>query len=143
MRVVLIWLVLSASAAFGQGWSEPQRGTELRKDLMDAVRPIMQWAVGGQVQFIVHDLRVSDDVAFAMLSAQYADGSTIDMAQSPAARRGDIEPYGGDGPTLQALLQRSGRTWVAVHYAVSATDAWWDYTGFCPIWSEVIPEVCN
>lgn len=139
----LIGSLLLAGSAMAQAWTEPARGTDLRADLMDAVRPHIEWAVGTDVQFVVWDLRVAGDVAFASLLAQHPGGGEIDMYDTPAAARGEIDPEVGDGATVQALLQRSGRTWVAVHFGISSTDAWWHYEGFCPIWASVIPEVCQ
>ena len=57
-------------------------------------------------------------------------------------RRGDYDPSVSDGPTMQALLQRSGRMWVAVNYAIGPTDVWWAWDEYCPLWGRVIPEVC-
>jgi hypothetical protein len=59
------------------------------------------------------------------------------------ARRGDYDPQAFDGPTVQALLQRSGRTWVAVHHGIGPTDVWWAWDEFCPIWRRVLPEYCG
>ena len=140
MRRLILALLLVASPAFA--WTEPPRGTQLRADLIDAIRPHIEWALGAPVEFVVWDLRVAGDVAFASLWAQRPGGGAIDLATTPAARRDEIDPYVGDGPTVQALLQRSGRTWVAVHYAISPTDVWWAWDEYCPLWAPVIPETC-
>lgn len=142
MRLIL-FLVLIATSANAQSYTEPARGTDIRADLMDALRPNIEWDFGVQVEFVILDLRVSDDVAFASVKAQHPGGAAIDMSQTPAARRAEVVPEEGDGATAQALLQRSGRTWVAVHIGISSTDAWWYWDGYCPIWANVIPEVCN
>ena len=142
MRRLIVAALLAAAPVTAQTYTEPQRGTDLRADLIDAIRPRIEWALGAPVEFVVWDLRVQGDVAFASLWAQRPGGGEIDLANSPAARRGEIDPTVGDGPTVQALLRRSGRTWVAVHFAISATDVWWDWDEFCPIWARVIPETC-
>jgi hypothetical protein len=123
-------------------WETPGRGSDLRSDLMDAVRPHVEWVLGAPVQFVVHDLRVAGDVAFASLTAQRPGGAAIDLAATPGARRGEIDLELGDGATIQALLQKSGRQWVATHHAIGATDAWWSWQEYCPVWQDVIPEVC-
>ncbi len=133
-------LLLLASSA--QAWTEPPRGSELRANLMDAIRPHIEWALGAPVEFVVWELRVEEDVAFASLWAQRPGGGDIDMYASPGAARGDIDPDLGDGPTVQVLYQRSGDVWVAVHHGIGATDMWWSWTGYCPIWHPVILEVC-
>ncbi|MDJ0821160.1 MAG: hypothetical protein QNJ09_05015 [Paracoccaceae bacterium] len=140
MRILLIAALLLANTA--RAWTEPARGTQLRADLMDAARPHIEWALGAPVEFVVWDLQVEGDVAFASLWAQRPGGGAIDMNATPGAARGEIDPKTGDGPTVQVLYQLSGNQWVAVHHGIGATDVWWSWTGFCPIWHPVIPEVC-
>lgn len=139
--LVLIAALGSPGAALA--WEEPARGTDLRADLMDAVRPHVEWDLGAPVEFVVWDLRVQGDAAFASLTAQRPGGAAIVMDQTPAALRGDLDPYVGDGATVQALLRREGRMWVAVQYGLGATDVWYDHPDFCPLWSDVIPEICE
>lgn len=144
MRHILAVLFLAiTTAADAQSYSEPARGSDLRADLMSAIRPHIEWQLGAPVEFVIWDLRVSGDAAFASLMAQRPGGIGIDLADTYGAEHGEFDPEVGDGATIQALLVKSGRTWVAVHYAIGATDAWWYYEGFCPIWADVIPEVCE
>jgi hypothetical protein len=135
-------LCLLLGLAPAHAWTEPARGSATRADLMDAIRPIAEWNLGAPVEFVVDDLRVAGDVAFASLWAQRPGGGAIDMQRAPMVQRGDYDPETIDGPTMQALLQRSGRMWVAVTYAIGPTDVWWAWDGFCPIWAAVLPEVC-
>ena len=143
MRALLFALLLAAGPATAQGYSEPARGTQLRADLLDAIRPIAEWNMGAPVEFKVYELRVAGDVAFASLWAQRPGGGAIDLATAPMTRRGDYDPSVGDGPTMQALLQRSGRMWVAVNYAIGPTDVWWAWDEYCPTWAPVIPDTCT
>ena len=124
-------------------WEEPARGTNLRADLMDAIRPHVAWDLGAPVEFVVWGLRVQGDAAFASLKAQRPGGADILMEETPAAQRGDLDPFAGDGATIQALLRREGRMWVAIHTAIGATDVWYDHPDFCPLWSGVLPEICD
>ncbi|WP_425100268.1 hypothetical protein [Tropicibacter sp. S64] len=141
MRPFLLPLLLLAAPALA--WEEPARGTATRTNIMDAIRPHIEWALGAPVEFVVWDLRRDGDVAFASLMAQRPGGGVIDVYATPAPRRGEIDPEVGDGATVQALLQKSGDTWVATHHAIGATDMWWAWEEFCPIWHTVIPEVCG
>jgi hypothetical protein len=139
-------LVLVATLALpgaALAWDEPARGTELRADLMDALRPMAEWDLAPPVEFVVLDLRVAGAVAFASVYAQRPGGAPIDMHDTPLIRRGDIDPEIVDGATIQALLQRAGRMWVPVHFAIGATDVWYAHEGFCPIWGSVLPEICD
>ena len=128
--------------AFAQGFETPARGSDLRADLMDAIRPIAEWQLGAPVEFVIWDLRVAGDVAFASLMAQRPGGGVIDMYETPIVRRDQYDPSVGDGATMQALLQKSGRIWVAVEWAIGATDAWYAWDDYCPVWQNVLPHSC-
>ena len=138
-------LVLAALALPGAawGWEEPARGTDLRADLMDSLRPMAEWSLGAPVEFVVHELRVDGGAAFASVIAQRPGGAAIDMRDTPMFQRQEIDPEIADGATIQALIQRSGRMWVPVHFGIGATDVWYQYEGFCPIWGRVLPEFCD
>ncbi|WP_425074015.1 hypothetical protein [Sagittula sp. S175] len=122
-------------------WETPQRGSQTRSDLMDAMRPHVEWIFGAPLLFRVDDLRVQGDVAFAMLEPIRPDGSTMHRGDLMLGRGADdIFEFGG--PSVQVLYQRSGNTWVAVHWEIGASDAWWYWPELCPTWWSVIPEAC-
>ncbi|TDK48051.1 hypothetical protein [Antarcticimicrobium luteum] len=144
LRAALVMVLLLAGPLSAQGWQEPQRGTALRAALMDALRPHAEWLLGAPVQFVVHDLRVSGDLAFASVSPQRPGGGEISLWRSPGYARGELHPEGMEGgATMQALYVRSGQTWVAVHWAMGASDVWYAYGPICAIWRRVIPEACQ
>ncbi|MRU16164.1 hypothetical protein FDP25_12050 [Roseovarius sp. A21] len=127
----------------GWAWEEPQRGTDTRSALMDALRPHAEWMLGKPVEFVVHSLRRSGDVGFASVRAQRPGGGMIEIARTPGAKRGQLDAEFMDGSSLQALYRKSGKTWVAVHWAIGATDVWYADPAFCPEYQAVIPEVCG
>lgn len=141
MRFACLALVFMASGA--GAWEEPARGTPVRAALLDALRPHMEWALGAPVEFTVWDLRRDGGVAFLSGMAQRPGGQEIDIAATPAARRGELDPEVGDGATVQALYKLSGETWVAVHWGISATDVWYAYAPICAEYRAVIPEACG
>jgi hypothetical protein len=144
VRTMLLFampLVLS-SPSKAQNYFEPARGTELRADLMDALRPHVEWELGAPVEFVVHELRVSGDVAFAIVTAQRPGGGAIDLRFTPMVVRDGIPLGMIDGTRTEALYVRSGRQWVAVHHAIGTTDVWYAYPPLCPIWGVVLPEYC-
>ncbi len=143
LATVLVALMCQSAARAQQSWTEPERGSELRADLMDAIRPIAEWQLGDPVEFVVQDLRVSGQVAFAMLLPQRPGGGAIDLADTPMVRWFNRDPAEMDGAAMQVLFQQSGRMWVPVDYAIGATDAWWDWDIYCPRFRRVIPEVCR
>lgn len=141
MRLACLLLVLWAGSA--GAWEEPARGTPLRTALLDALRPHIEWALGPPVEFTVWDLRRDGGVAFFSGMAQRPGGNPIDIASTPAASRGELDPEVGDGATVQALYKLSGETWVAVHWGISATDVWYAYEPICAEYRAVIPEACE
>lgn len=141
MRFLTLLLICLGSAA--GAWEEPARGTPLRATLLDALRPHIEWALGPPVEFRVWEMRRAGDVAFFSGMAQRPGGGEIDIADTPAARREQIDPQVGDGATIQALYKLSGETWVAVHWGISATDIWYQGDPFCAEYAPVIPEACG
>jgi hypothetical protein len=142
MKRLFVLLFLGLAGAVQAGYTEVERGSALRKTLLDALRPHVEWALGAPVEFVVWDLRVSGEVAFFSGRAQRPGGGEIDIADTPAARRGELDPQVGDGATVQALYKLSGDTWVAVHHGISATDVWYAWEPLCRDYRPVIPEAC-
>lgn len=82
-----VLMVATAGGAMAQSWSEPSRGTQVRKDLMSAIRPIAEWRLGAPVQFVVKDLRVAGDVGYGRLYAQRPGGAKIELNATPISMR--------------------------------------------------------
>ena len=122
---------------------EPPPGSELRADLLDALRPILEWRFGAPVEIVVQRLQVAGDLAFASVRAQRPGGGRIDLRDTPIVLRDGYAAHFLDGPTLQALLQRSGRMWVAVRHEVGATEMWFVDPAYCPVWGALIGDVCR
>ena len=146
-RLFVLGLLLVASVVRAD-YVEPARGSATRKALMDALRPHAEWVLGAPVQFVVHDLRLAEGqglpfaVAFAAVQAQRPGGGAIDIRATPGFARGELDPEFMDGTMFQALYRKEGATWVAVHWAVGATDVWYADTNFCPDYFAVLLEVC-
>jgi len=116
---------------------------------MDALRPHAEWVLGRPVEFLVHDLRLAEGqglpfaVAFASVTAQRPGGQAIDIRATLGFARGQLDPEFMDGTTfLQALYRKVGETWVAVHWAIGATDVWYADSAFCEDYFAVLPEIC-
>lgn len=146
-RFVLVVCVMAAGGLRAE-YVEPPRGSADRKGMMDALRPHVEWMLGAPVEFVVHDSRMSRGaggarpVGFVSVTAQRPGGVAIDMRKTPGFARGQIDPEYMDGTTAQALYMKVGNTWVAVHWAVGATDAWYTSTEFCDQYLAVLPEAC-
>ena len=67
----------------------------------------------------------------------------IDPQTTPMALR---DPDGAafmDGVDMQALLEKSGDTWVAVHWAIGATDVWFIAPELCAAYRVVLTTYCE
>jgi len=126
-RAVVAGLAVFACGvpAGAAGYNEPAKGSDLRRALADALRPHAEWMLGAPVEFVVDDLRVAGDRAFGSFSPQRPGGGAINAARTPMAARGAWEPEFMNGIHMEALYQKSGGTWVAVHWHIGATDVWY------------------
>lgn len=143
IRVVLLMLCLAGPAMAGEDYHEPARGSAERRALMDAIRPHAEWNLGQPIEFVVYDLRVAVDHAYASLLPQRPGGGQIDIRDTPMMRRGGVDPGFFDGVVMNVLYQRAGDIWVAVHWSIGATDVWWSESELCASYRAVTPEVCD
>jgi len=134
--------LLSVFASASYGWEEPARGTSDRSELMDAIRPHIEWSLGAPIEFVISELRVSEDVAFASLAPQRPGGGKIDLYSTPGHLRGELYPDQMDGTSVSVLYRKLRNTWVAVHFAIGATDVWFASPDYCGDYQGVIPEFC-
>lgn len=140
--LAVLALVLVGAQALAQSHYEPARGSAERRALMDAIRPNAESVLGAPVEFVVGTLRVSGDVAFAMLRAQRPGGAAIDIRTTPVFAQGLYDPEGGDPRDIEALFVRQGNRWVVADWGSASTDVWWSYGPICQRFRPVIPEYC-
>jgi len=142
--VLAIAVMAGAGTGLAQDWNEPARGSQLRRDLLDALRPIAEWNLGAPVEFRVTTLRVKGDHAFAMVTAQRPGGGVIDLAQTPIVKRGEFDPELADvGASIEAFWIKSGNMWSVVEYGIGSTDPWFQGAPFCDEFGTLIPEYCR
>lgn len=116
------FLLLTVSAhAQAQTAYEPARGTQERKDLMNAIRPLVEARVAPPVEFVIDRLRVSGNWAFAIVSPQRPGGTPIDMSRTALREQAEYM----DNITTYALLMRAYGRWNIVDYAIGPTDVFW------------------
>ena len=131
--------VLTPGPAGAQSWHEPARGSADRAAIMDAMRPVAASYLGAPVEFVVEDLRVAGDIAFASLDAQRPGGGRIDMASTPLAQQGHYSaPI--DRPHVSALLRRRGSGWEVTEHMFSPTEPPFYGPDYCRSWAAVLPE---
>jgi hypothetical protein len=140
--VFVVFTVFVPQTTTAQSYFEPNRGSETRAALMDAIRPHIEWELGQPIEFVVNQLRVSGAVGYASLSPQRPGGAQIDLWRTPGTIRGTLDPNFMDGAAVIVLYEKRRNTWVAVHHSIGATDVWFMGNEYCAYYGAVIPEFC-
>jgi hypothetical protein len=143
LRILLALFATLPPLSAAHAWETPARGSADRAGLMDAMRPHAEALFGAPVEFVIQEARVGGGVALVMLQPQRPGGGAIDVDQTPFANSDEYDPAFMDGIRLDALLRKSGQTWVMMDMAVGATDAWYASTGYCADYAAVLPEICG
>ncbi|MCA1299964.1 hypothetical protein [Stappia indica] len=120
--IVAAALLLLGTATFAHAAYEPPRGSKERKDLMNAIRPLIETRVGAPVEFVVNRLRVSGPWAFAIVSPQRPGGRPIDLSRTLMRDRAE---YMDGGLRTYVLLTKAYNRWNIVDYAIGPTDVFW------------------
>jgi hypothetical protein len=150
MRYVRQWIVAGLmlvlpQLGFAQNWHEPARGTVERAQLMNAIRPVVEWRLGRPVEFVVRQLRASGDHAFAILSPQRPGGGAIDINETPMVRYFGEDAYFFEevgGIDVIAFLIREGDQWAVVDHSIGATDVWFAREPYCSVFVDVLHGYC-
>jgi hypothetical protein len=129
---VSLLLIASAASAQYEKPYEPARGTQERKDLMNAIRPLVEARVYPPVEFVIDRLRVSGNWAFAIVSPQRPGGKPIDLSATALRQQAEYM----DGITTYALLVRAYGRWNIVDYAIGPTDVFWSGD---PLYEQLTP----
>lgn len=132
LAAVSLLLLVSAAHAQAEKPYEPARGTQERKDLMNAIRPLVEARVSPPVEFVINRLRVSGNWAFAIVSPQRPGGRPIDLSRSALREQAEYM----DGITTYALLVRAYGRWNIVDYAIGPTDVFWSGD---PLYEQLTP----
>lgn len=141
LRSLIVFTAL-ISANVAQAWTEPARGTQLRSDLMNSIRPVVAIDLRPPVQFVVSDLRHEGDVAFGVLQPQRPGGGEIAFSETRYPEQG-LEPIDFDGLRVDVLWQKIAGRWYVIDYSIGATDAWYSDPRLCATFRAVLPEVCG
>ena len=120
---------------------EPERGSVLRSSILDAVRPIAEGQFGPPVEFVVETIRVAEDQAYVELSAQRPNGVEIDLAATPAGRRGQVDVNAGNANVVSGFLIELDGEWKPRDIVTQATEAWW--IDECEELEQLMPETCR
>jgi len=97
----------------------PERGSEERKAIMDALRPSVEKKLQQQVIFKVDHLKVQNGWAFLIGKPQRLDGTPVDYSDTVYRNAVGAGAF-DDG--IVALLHETGGKWKMVQYVIGATD---------------------
>ncbi len=141
MRTMIL-LVLACCLGSGSALAdatEPPRGSQLRQDLLEAIRPHAEYDLWAPVEFRVIEMLADGDVAFARLMAQRPGGVEIDMARTAMVEWRYEDPGNFDGPRFEVFFIRRDGQWQVVQYALGATDAWW-FGNRCDVFGSLLRQ---
>lgn len=133
-------LAAMLAAPLAQAWEEPRRGTQLRKDLMNAIRPLAEEFHGAPLIFVVDTLRVSGNVGFGALRPMRPGGNP-ELLEREYLARNDVDLQSFSGLTIYVVYQSSGGIWRVLDWAAQSSDVWW--VSYCPSHRPVLPDVCQ
>lgn len=109
----------------------PRPGSPDRVALMDSLREVVRPAIGGEIVFVVRELRTDGVWAFAVLEPTRPDGRPISVRDTPLYRRSHPDLL--DGLRTEAIWRRDSEGWRVQAHAIGATDVWWtDHCGRVP-----------
>ena len=101
---------------------EPPPGSPLRREVLDALRPLTERELAPPIQYIVKGMNIDGDAAFVRATPQRLNGQKIDWHEFPFGRT--IEA-GGMSDEIMALLKFEGGVWRVKEYSFGATDVPW------------------
>jgi hypothetical protein len=101
----------------------PQPGSQLRAEILNALRPAVARGLGGAIEFAVSSLRVLGDWAYASVRPQRPAGRPIDWR---ATRFRAQREQGVMDDDVLALLRRDAGGWRVVEYVIGPTDVYWE-----------------
>ena len=120
-----ILLILAAGTATlsanAQDIYTPRSGSPERKQILDAIRPILEVRVGKPVEFVIGWFKRYDDWAFVSVDPQRPGGGRINP-DDPRFKAWEDQ----DGLMTIVLLKHDYGRWNIVDFAIGPTDVFWD-----------------
>ncbi len=135
LAISVLSLFLMAGVTLGaaaQSVYEPSRGSAERRDILNAIRPMVEARVGPPVEFVVSWMRSGAGWAFVNVNPQRPGGGRIDPFLTTFASQAEYM----DGLSTYALLRYQYDRWNLVDFVVGPTDVFWDGD---PLYAQVPP----
>ncbi len=123
LALAFAFLSLAAGAAEAQIVAA-ERGSALRSEILDAIRPTFAAESNGAVEFVVRRVNVFGDWAYGEVVLQRPGGGTIDWSKTVYA---DDFAQGMFDPAQSIfLLHYTPTGWEVSEFATGPTDIAWD-----------------
>ena len=100
----------------------PPAGSALRKQILDALRPAVMQEIGGEIEFVVNELRVLQQWAYVNARPQRPGGQPIDWRATKYRRDWEQDMM---SDLVLALLRRQGESWQVIKCVIGPTDVVW------------------
>jgi hypothetical protein len=107
------------SVTSGHDLHTPERGSDERKAIMDALRMPVEKKLRQQVIFKIDHLKSQNGWAFLLGKPQRLDGTRVDYSGTVYK---DAVEAGAFGDGIVALLHQIDGKWRVVQYVIGATD---------------------
>lgn len=117
MRNILAGFALAAWAMAAMAFEPPP--VSVRKEILGALRPVVEKRLGPNVEFNVTLIRVQNDWAF-VADPQRRGGKLIDGWRIFGEDFGNM-----DGLRVDAILKLQSGRWVVLDHSIGATDVWY------------------
>jgi hypothetical protein len=126
MRTRLLAFVLLTLLGLGpvaaQAVVSPPKGSPLRTEVLNALRPTVQKETGGPVIFVVHTLNVMGEWAYVDAEPQRPNGDKVDWRKTKFREAYEADVFSG---LILALLHKKAGAWSVIDYVVGPTDVYW------------------
>ncbi len=122
-RIIVILasaLLLVRGAALAAGIHTPRPGSVERKQIIAALRRVVERELARPVRFRIDAIRVSDRWAFLRGVPLEKSGTRMDYRGTPYQSRIEAGTF---DDWICALLQKDGQRWRVVEHELGATDA--------------------
>ena len=127
-----------STAASAQVETPPQ-GSPVRAAILNAIRGIAVAEFGGPIEFVVNDIRVLGEWAFADVHPQRPGGGEIFYTYTRYQAAWDA---GALDQTAVVLLRETPAGWLVYEYDFGATDVtWMPWMELYPVPPEVFPGI--
>ena len=115
-----------SAVAFAQGVYTPEKGSPVRKAILDALRIPVERELNQNIVFAAENFNVSGSWAFLGGDPQSPGGGSPDYRGTPYQEAKDADMFDSN---FFALLKKTGGKWKVVHYAIGCTGVcyadWW------------------